>query len=71
MKMLEAHPIWRLFRKSENNDGGRAIFNYQNIYMKKMRLLYSCRRNMFGGCLENMKMIMEAEQYLIITKIFI
>ena len=48
MKMLEAHPIWRLFRKYENNNGGRAIFNYQNIYMKKM---YSCRRNMFGGWL--------------------
>ena len=36
MKMLEAHPIWRLFRKSENNNGGRAIFNYQNIYMKNI-----------------------------------
>ena len=41
MKMLEAHPIWRLFRKYENNDGGRAIFNYQNIYMKKNVLLPS------------------------------
>ena len=70
MKMSEVHPIWRLFRKYENNNGGTAISNNQNIYMKKMSSLQSYRHNMFGGCLENMKMIMEAEQYLI-TKTFI
>ena len=43
---------------------GTAISNNQNIYMKKMSSLQACRHNMFGSCLENMKMIMEAEQYI-------